>query len=103
MTEWDDAVKIAQNTSRIALAPQIVALQAIKRKGEAFTAPDCAAVVKNRMTVYHEAMIDAFISFMAQDADYIVNKNFDKAQSYQTQYIETLVKLETSGDSNFVP
>lgn len=62
--EWDDAVKLAGNTSRGVLAPQVATLQEIRRRAQAVETPECAAGARDALIASMNATIDGFLVFM---------------------------------------
>lgn len=92
--DWDDAVQIAGSTSRIALSPVIMNLQEIRRQASDLVAPDCAQDVDNMMLDYMDAMIDAYISFASDKADYVIDANFGAANLKLDSWMAEFVKLK---------
>lgn len=68
--EWDDAVKLANSTPRIALAPQVQNLQRIRREAAALSVPSCGAKSQALMLAYMDTAINAFIDFLGQGSQY---------------------------------
>lgn len=94
MTEWDDAVTLASNTSRIALSGPISDLQSIKRKIESATVPECAKKVQILQVKSMESVIKAFFSFMADDSPNMQESLFNKAKADQDYWIAEFVNLK---------
>jgi hypothetical protein len=69
-TEWDDALKLADSTSRASLAGPVSELQRIRRDVQAQQWPDCATIAKGLLVGSMDATIDGFLGFMRQDPDY---------------------------------
>src|SRR5579871_1408916 len=68
-TEWDDALKLAASTSRIALASPVSQLQRIRRDVQAQTWPDCATKAKELLVASMSATVDGYLAFMAQQPE----------------------------------
>lgn len=64
---FDDATKLANNTSRVNLPPVISDLQAIRRDAQDLELPGCMAKVKARLITYMDSIIDAYIIFLDPD------------------------------------
>lgn len=79
--EWEDAVKLAGQTSRMALPGQVSAMQAIRRKADAMAPPACLEKTHGHLIASMDASIDGFLSFMSQDGDFIVSTHFKTATS----------------------
>ncbi len=84
MARFDDANKLANSTSRIALSGVISEMQATRRDFEALTVPDCAALAKTQMVDFMDKAIDAYLSFLAQDSDSIVQSKITAATTAET-------------------
>lgn len=78
--KWDDAAKLASATPRIALTGPLADLMAVRRELEALTPPSCAQAQQDALVAYQNAILDAFVSFMAQDSDATVAAKFDAAK-----------------------
>lgn len=66
---WDDAVSLASRTARIALPPQIQALQALRREAQGITVPTCLARAKSYLVTMMDAQISAFLAFLGQESE----------------------------------
>lgn len=86
---WDDAAKLAGSTSRMSLAPQIASMQAIRRDAQALEAPPCAEQSKQYLLEAMDKTIDAYIAFLGQQPDTIVQASFldagDAMKRYQNE------------------
>ncbi len=69
LAKWDDAVKIVGSTSRVALAPQISALQTIKREADALKPGACVEPTHALILQSMNATIDGYLAFSAQKSD----------------------------------
>lgn len=67
--EWDDANELAGSTPRMSLAPQIAALQEIRRRAEKLTPPECADKVQSYLIAYMNAQIKMYLVFLAEGDD----------------------------------
>jgi len=65
ISEWQDTSHRAHSTSRIALAPVIGEMQAIRRKTEKIEVPKCATFAKFLTVKAMNAKVDIFLDFMA--------------------------------------
>lgn len=90
--EWDDQVKLADQTGRGQLAPQIQALQTIKRKADAVTVPECAKVAHNHIIIGMNDMIDGFLAFMSQKPEADVSAKIKSGTNHFNQYELELAK-----------
>ena len=61
---WNDTLKLADTTARIALAGPVGNMQGIKRETESLMVPACLVEPKNKMAEGMNKMIDGFIQFM---------------------------------------
>lgn len=91
--EWDDARNLAGSTPRMSLAPAISDLQEIRRKVDKLDRPSCAESVHSLLIQHMDAVIDAFLKFLAQESDSIVNAKFTEASMAFDQWIEEYGKL----------
>jgi hypothetical protein len=66
--EWADQVKIAQATPRIAVAPQVAALQQLKRKLAGLPSPPELQTALSLEEQSEKITIDGFLAFMEQDS-----------------------------------
>lgn len=83
LARWDDAVKLAGTTSRIALPTQVAALQDIRRDASALTVPPCMDPAKVHLVNSMQATIDAFMAFMRNDmklGEVFAQEKFDEAR-----------------------
>lgn len=85
-TEWDDAMKLAGQTGRGQLAPQIASLQEIKRKADDLSVPTCAAVAHDYLVDSMNANIDGFLAFMSQKPDDEVSEHFKDADTAMSAF-----------------
>lgn len=95
--EWDDAIKLAGQTGRGQLANQVASLQTIKRKADAVTVPDCAAIAHEYLVSSMNASIDGFLAFLGQKDEALVTVFFTAATTTMRSYNEELA-LATSDD-----
>lgn len=77
--EWQDQTKLAGQTSRTNLPPQISTLQTIKRKADAITLPQCAEKAHASLISSMNNTIDGFLAFMAEESDTKVQQLFANA------------------------
>ena len=95
---FDDANQRASRTSRIALSPVLGELQDVKRQFNNITMPSCADEARSLMVKYMEAVIDAYLAFLADEPDSVVENYFEDATNRQTRAVEawTLIFLEAA-------
>ena len=76
LREWEDAVRVAESTPKIALAPQIAALQALRRQVEDLDAPPCATTIKALVVSAMNSGTSALLDFAssAMSADIVVGR-----------------------------
>ena len=79
--EWDDAVHLADSTSRISLAPQIATLQRIRRDVVAQEWPDCGQAAQQHLVKHMDYTIEGFIGFLGQRQDTYVQAAFQLADN----------------------
>ena len=95
LSEWDDTNELAGSTSRIALSPIIGQLQELRRRVYDTETPTCAGGVKQLLLDYMDNTIAAYLAFMAQEDDSVVEAAFEKALKSLNQFIEQYPKLKT--------
>lgn len=82
LSRWDDAIKVAGTTGRIALAGPVSTLQGIRREAEAMTVSPCMDPAKALMVASMQHSIDGFITFMRNEmkiGDTLAKIDFDEA------------------------
>jgi len=90
---FDDSLQLANNTARIALAPIVRDMQAIRRETEAITVPVCATKAKGALINYMDAAINAFIAFMAQKPNSEIQSLMNLVSASKTVYESTVLAL----------
>jgi hypothetical protein len=91
--EWDDANKLAGQTPRSALAVQIGALQAVRRKVEDIQVPECAAAMKRALVASMDASIEGYVAFLGQKSDSVVQASFKTANEQMDEFSQEVVKI----------
>jgi len=91
--EWDDATKLADNTPRMSLSPQIANLQAIRRRTVDLQVPECARTVQARLVASMDSTINAFLDFLGQKPDATVSQSFEAARLSFEAYEDELARL----------
>lgn len=86
LVEWDDAVKVAASTGRIALSAPVARLQEIKRKADSITVSSRFINCHPHLVKYMEATIDGFLEFMRDGETDSIKKALE-AQQEMTQWI----------------
>lgn len=84
---WLDASKLANNTSRIALANPISNLQEIKRETEALVVKECLQEAKGKLVSGMNMVIDGYIAFMGNDKESMPAKTIIKGQDIMYESI----------------
>lgn len=90
---FDDAYNLANNTSRMSLSPVIGDLQEIRRDAQDLDVPRCALDTKTNLVNYMDAIIDAFLAFLAQEPDSVVSGRFSTASNYYGKYLKALGEM----------
>jgi Tfp pilus assembly major pilin PilA len=87
-SRWVDALRLADKTPRIALAPQVQNLQTIRREMQAVGASGCLATPTAKMMGGMTRIVDAFIVFLANDAGSkdIAERQFEAAALLFSDY-----------------
>lgn len=67
LTRWDDALRVANSTSRVNLATPVATLQAVRRDAEALTLSPCMDPAKEALVASMQHMIDGFIIWWRND------------------------------------
>ena len=91
--EWDDAVKLAGQTTRITIAPQIASLQGIRRTVQQQNWPSCAQPVQQSFIAYMDEMINGYLAFMGNAPEAEYQGHFDKAHQLLSTFREEMSKL----------
>jgi hypothetical protein len=89
---WDDAVKVANTTSRIALSGPVAKLQELHRDAEKLTAPPCLDEGKLALVNSMDHTVNGFLIFMRNElkiGDSLARSDFEQAardmQAYKDQ------------------
>lgn len=93
--EWDDANKLAGQTPRASLAPQIDKLQATRRKVQDMQVPSCVDAAHRAFIESMDATIDGYIAFLGRKPDADVSNAFKRADDAMTAFSEELRKMST--------
>ncbi len=80
MNKWDDAAKVADSTSRIALSAPVTRLQEIKREAESLMVPQKYKACHPHLLNYMNNLIEGYLSFMRNEES-IVEQFFIKGYS----------------------
>ena len=92
--EWDDTVKLADQTPRMQLASQVTTLQSIKRKVSAMTVPECAKTAHEHLVDSMESTIDGFTAFLSQDSESEITEHFKTAVEELQLYYSAIAELK---------
>lgn len=92
VSEWDDLVKVANSTGRIALAGVITQLQEVKREVAALEIPDGLQVRRAHgyLVDHMDYTIDAFLLFMGGEPDSTVTAKFKQADAALNNWTRAL-------------
>lgn len=93
LTEWDDAVKIANNTARGSLSPAIADLQEIRRQLNQTTVPGCTGLAHQYLIQHMDSTIEGFIAFMADKPDTTITRLFNQAETSFDNFISELTSI----------
>lgn len=94
LQEWDDAVDVAGSAARIALGTHVDKLQSIRRKAQNLTIPPCAEPAHEILVQYMNKTIEAFLSFMSDEAEATVEAHFKAAGRKLDDWSEAIADLE---------
>lgn len=86
---WDDAVRVAGATGRIALAGPVATLQAIHRETGQIAVPPCLDQGKAALVKSMESTVDGFVIFMRNDlklGDVLAGASFEEARKARQDY-----------------
>jgi type II secretory pathway pseudopilin PulG len=67
LVRWDDAVKLASTSARVALSGPVSALQSIRRDAEQLTVPPCLDQARPILVQSMGNTIDGFLAFMRNE------------------------------------
>jgi hypothetical protein len=95
LTEWDDAVKIANNTARGSLSPAIADLQAIRRKLNQTTVPGCTGLAHQYLIQHMDSTIEGFLAFMRDDPDSKVTQKFNDADKSLGYFLDEIDRIRS--------
>lgn len=76
--EFSDALKVANATSRIALGTPVGEMQRIKRDAESIDSPACVSHARSLLVGGMDNVISAFIDFMADAGDTIIERKMSQ-------------------------
>jgi len=102
MIEFGDTVKIADSTPRIALASLIQDMQRIRRAIADVSAPSCVQGASNLILNGMDSIINAFIDFMGDVSDTLVQRKLSQGFLDLTNGTDQLIAL-ASGQPTPVP
>lgn len=66
MDQWQDALKVAVSTGRIALAGPVSTMQSIRRETAGMVLGGCLSRAKDKLVGHMDKYIDSMLAFMAQ-------------------------------------
>lgn len=91
---WDDAVDVAQSSSRIALTGPVGDLQEIRRETRQQDWPECAIEAQAELVDWMDDTIKAFIAFLGQEDDSVVQGHLEDADSHRVAFRRALRDLQ---------
>lgn len=93
--EFEDALELGFNTSRMNLPAVIKDMQAAKRKWDALEAPEPAEDFKESMSLSMQYNIDAFFAFMSEEDDSVIQKAMEQANDHMEDAATEMVTLQS--------
>ena len=95
--EFQDEVKIAASTPRIALANSVSRLQNIRQRTQAIEVPECLTTTKSSLVAGMNSGIDAMLVFMRNEGDkYTVQEETSKKAEEMRQAFDNLEKTTST-------
>lgn len=79
LDEWIDALDLAVNTPRLAMAPQIASLQAMRRELDAIEPSSCAKETHQKFVTAADEMIKGLLGYLGQQSQYEAEQHFETA------------------------
>lgn len=89
LVRWDDAVKVAGTTSRIALSQPVAALQGLRRDAEQLTVPPCLDEGKVQLVQAMDKAVEGFLVFMRNElklGDTLARVEFDTSATHMAAF-----------------
>lgn len=93
-TEWSDAVTLAGQTPRMALAGQIANLQSIRRKADAVEVAECGKEIKAHYLASMDATLEGFLGFLGQESEASQVESFTRAKTEIDAATDAMVALK---------
>jgi hypothetical protein len=93
LEDWDDTNATASSTARTNLSGPIGEMQDIKRDVEDLEVEPCLEDAHANLVTYMERTIDAYIAFMNNEDDELVQSTMETADSYLLRYDQALRDL----------
>lgn len=81
---WKDAMDLAAESPRYALAPQIAKMQELRRQADAIKVSKCMEKPKKIYIDYMQARIDSFTKFLGKESAW--EKDFNLAEAKLSEY-----------------
>lgn len=94
LEDWDDTNAIASSTARINLSGPVGEMQDIKRDVEDLEVDPCLEDAHADLVTYMERTIDAYIAFMSNEDDELIQMTMETAESYLLRYDRALRDLQ---------
>ena len=91
LARWEDAVKVAGTSSRIALSTPVAALQATRREADQLTVPPCLDQAKEQLVQGMNSTIEGFLVFMRNElkiGDTLSQIHFEAAAQHMKTFKE---------------
>lgn len=102
-SEWDDAVKLASSTSRIALSSPVSQLQRIRRDLQAQSWPDCATNAKSLLMRSMDSTINGFLAFMQQRPESVSSADLSSGRQLMDEFSQELLYISGTPRPTPVP
>ncbi len=86
---WNDALRLADSTARIALSGPVGSLQGIKREAESLAVPVCLVEPKTKMVAGMDKFVNGLMHFMAYSSDkldYVARERFEEGMTQFAEY-----------------
>lgn len=80
IVQWDDGVRLAGATSRIALSPVVNTLQTLRRDAASLTPPACAQYLHEVQALFMDYIVEGLLAFMEHEEQSVLEENFHAAR-----------------------
>ena len=83
--KWEDGLKLASSTSRIALSTPVANLQAIRREVDTIPLGECLKPASTKLRKHMDTIIEGFLSFMGDDK-YTAERKLKSGETLLEEY-----------------